>query len=592
MKDSLKKRLNAIPEKPGIYIFKDKKGIPVYIGKARSLKDRVSSYFNSTLDRKTAAIIAETSDIDFIQADSEKEALFLENNFIRQLQPKFNLRLKDDKHFPFLKLTVQEQYPGIYMTRRVEKDGAKYFGPFSPALQARRTIHLISKYFGVRTCRESVPGKRKRPCLDFDLDLCTAPCVGKIPEADYIERVHNALLFLEGKVEILLDKLALKMDEAAKSQEFEQAAHWRDLIRTLDEIKSKPQLITIQQDNKDIIGYAQKDNEAALVIFLMRNGKVQDTIRSVFHSTENRTYFLGEYLLDYYQEREDLPNRIILPFLPANKTELIKMLSSQKRKKIELIVPQRGNNKKLLEFAIRNAGILLRKSDKDPSPLLEIQNILNLKKPPFRIEGYDISNTGGEESVGSVVVFEHGLPKKGDYRKYRIKTIKGPNDVASIQEILRRRFTNIIQEQGFYPDLILIDGGKGQWSAAFQVLAELRLQKIPLVSLAKKEELLFIPGRMDGLRLERTSPALKLCQNIRDEAHRFALSYHRKKREKRSFSSPLDDIPGIGPKRKAALLSRYKHIQNIKNASTEELARIIGKKTAYRLNNALGKKGR
>ncbi len=590
MKDSLKKRLNAIPEKPGIYIFKDKKGIPVYIGKARSLRDRVRSYFNSTLDRKTANIIAETSDIDFIQADSEKEALFLENNFIRQLQPKFNLRLKDDKHFPFLKLTVQEQYPGIYMTRRVEKDGAKYFGPFSPALQARRTIHLISKYFGVRTCREPVPGKRKRPCLDFDLDLCTAPCVGKIPEADYLERVHNALLFLEGKVEILLDKLALKMDEAAKSQKFEQAAHWRDLIRTLDEIKSKPQLITIQQDNKDIVGYAQKNNEAALVIFLMRNGKVQDTIRSVFHSIEDRAYFLGKHLLDFYQDREDLPNRIILPFLLSNKTELTKMLSSQKRRKIELIVPQRGNNKKLLEFAIRNAGILLRKSDKDPSPLLEIQNILNLNKPPFRIEGYDISNTGGEESVGSVVVFEHGLPKKGDYRKYRIKTIKGPNDVASIQEILRRRFTNIIQEHGLYPDLILIDGGKGQWSATFQVLVELQLEKIPLVSLAKKEELLFIPGRMDGLRLERTSPALKLCQNIRDEAHRFALSYHRIKREKRSFSSPLDDIPGIGPKRKAALLTRYKHIQNIKKASTKELARIIGKKTAHRLLKSLKKR--
>jgi len=590
MKDSLKKRLNAIPEKPGIYIFKDKKGIPVYIGKARSLRDRVRSYFNSTLDRKTANIIAETSDIDFVQADSEKEALFLENNFIRQLQPKFNLRLKDDKHFPFLKLTVQEQYPGIYMTRRVEKDGAKYFGPFSPAFQARRTIHLVSKYFGVRTCREPVPGKRKRPCLDFDLDLCTAPCVGKIPEVNYIERVHDALLFLEGKVEILLDKLALKMDEAANSQKFEQAAHWRDLIRTLDEIKSKPQLITIQQDNKDIVGYAQKDNEAALVIFLMRNGKVQDTIRSVFHSIEDRAYFLGEYLMDFYQDREDLPNRIILPFLLSNKTELTKMLSSQKRKKIELIVPQRGNNKKLLEFAIRNAGILLRKSDKDQSPLLEIQNILNLNKPPFRIEGYDISNTGGEESVGSVVVFEHGFPKKGAYRKYRIKTIKGPNDVASIQEILHRRFTNIIQEQGLYPDLILIDGGKGQWSAAFQVLAELQLEKIPLVSLAKKEELLFIPGRMDGLRLERTSPALKLCQNIRDEAHRFALSYHRIKREKRSFSSPLDDIPGIGPKRKAALLTRYKHIQNIKNASTEELARIIGKKTAQRLNKALAKR--
>lgn len=590
MKDSLKKRLNAIPEKPGIYIFKDKNGIPVYIGKAHSLRDRVKSYFNSTLDRKIANIIAETSDIDYIQADSEKEALFLENNFIRQLQPKFNLRLKDDKHFPFLKLTVQEQYPGIYMTRRVEKDGAKYFGPFSPALQARRTIHLISKYFGVRTCREPVPGKRKRPCLDFDLDLCTAPCVGKIPEADYMERVHNALLFLEGKVETLLDKLALKMDEAAKSQEFEQAAHWRDLIRTLDEIKSKPQLITIQQDNKDIVGYAQKDNEAALVIFLMRNGKVQDTIRSVFHSTEDRTYFLGEYLLDFYQDREDLPNRIILPFLPSNKTELAEMLSSQKRKKIELLVPQRGNNKKLLEFAIRNAGILLRKPDKDPSPLLEIQNVLNLKKPPFRIEGYDISNTGGEESVGSVVVFEHGLPKKGDYRKYRIKTIKGPNDVASIQEVLLRRFTNIIRKQGLYPDLILIDGGKGQWSAAFQALAELRLQKIPLISLAKKEELLFIPGRMDSLRLERTSPALKLCQNIRDEAHRFALTYHRKKREKRSFSSPLDDIPGIGPKRKAALLARYKHIQNIKNASTEELARIIGKKTTCRLLKCLEKK--
>jgi len=582
--------MGAFPDKPGIYFFKNRDGIPVYIGKARSLKNRIRSYFNSTSDKKIANILAETHEIDFILTDSEKEAAFLENNFVRRHQPKFNVRLKDDKHFPFLKLTIQEQFPGIYLTRQVKNDGAKYFGPFSPALQARSTIHLISKHFGIRACRESVPGKRTRPCLDFDLGLCTAPCVENIQETEYRKLVQNARLFLEGKVDILLGRLESNMEEASHAQDFEQAAQWRDLILMLEEIRSKPRFITTEKEDKDIIGYAQNGMEAALVLFLMRDGKVQDTIRSVSHISEERDHYLGRYLMDFYKEQQEFPTRIILPFYPSDKLGLMDELSTLRGKKIELIVPQRGKNKKLLEFAVRNAEILLRKPEKAPSPLHELQKILNLKEPPFRIEGFDISNTGGEESVGSAVVFENGLAQKKDYRKYRIKTVEGPNDVACLQEVLRRRFTKLIQEEGAIPDLLLIDGGKGQWSAAFHVLMEFSLTDVPLVSLAKKEELLFISGHMEGLRLKRTSPALKLLQSIRDEAHRFALSYHRNIREKKSFSSQLDGIPGIGPKRKTALLDRFKTIQYIKNASLEELAPIIGKKTAAQLLQSLAEK--
>lgn len=585
----LKSESKNLPKKPGIYFFKDKGGEVIYIGKARSLKDRVKSYFLPTSDAKIKKILSETEEIDFILTDSAKEAAFLENNFIRQHQPKFNLRLKDDKSFPYLKLTLQEKFPAIYLTRRVEEDGAKYFGPFSPAHQARNTIHLSAKYFGVRTCQESVPGKRKRPCLDYDLKLCSAPCVEYISESDYRESIKNAFLFLEGKTEKLLKILKKKMQEAAARQEFEQAAHWRDIIRTIEEIKAKPKLISVGMENKDIFGYSRENKNVALYVFFMRKGKVIESEDIFFQEKEDIAdkEILSNYLKKFYKHRKSMPDKILLPFAPEEKDGILKMVSNLRGEKIEIIVPRKGKNKKLVDFASSNAEILLRKKHEGLAPLMEIKKIFNLKSIPERIEGFDISNIGGEESVGSLVVFENGRPQKNDYRKYKIKTVAGPNDVASLQEVIRRRYKRILEEKKDFPDLILVDGGKGQLNAARGALEELGVGNLPIVSLAKKEEIIFAPDRKKGISLERTSPALKLFQNIRDEAHRFAISFHRLRREKRSFESRLDNIPGLGKKRKAALLDKYKDLKEIKKAAPEDLAKIIGAKATQTLLDEL-----
>ncbi|MCK4645704.1 MAG: excinuclease ABC subunit UvrC [Candidatus Aminicenantes bacterium] len=585
MINDLKEKLESLPRKPGIYLFKDGYGKFIYIGMARLLRDRVKTYFQSTSDAKIKKILSETKDIEFILTDSAKEAAFLENNLIRRYQPRFNLRLKDDKSFPYLKFTLQEKYPAIYLTRRVEKDGAKYFGPFSPASQARKTIHLISKYFGIRTCLEAVPGKRKRPCLEYDLQLCSAPCVAYIPELDYRENVKKTLLFLEGKTAELLKILKKKMRKDAESREFEQAAHWRDLIYTIEQIKEKPKLISVGMENKDIFGFSRKGEHVALYVFFMRKGKVIESEDTFFQEKKriSNEDVLSTYLKKFYKERRNIPDKILLPFKPADLYELTKTLSFLKGKKTEIIMPLKGKNKKLVDLAYSNSEILVLEKSEWLSPLQEISRILGLNSIPQRIEGFDISNTGGDESVGSLVVFENGVPCKDDYRKYKIRTVEGPDDVASIRETVRRRYTRVLREKKALPDLVLVDGGKGQLNAARDILEDLGLSHLPVASLAKKEEIIFTPSQKNGIRLDRASPALKLFQNIRNEAHRFAISFHRLRRRKRSFESHLDGIPGVGKKRKAVLLAKYKGIEDIINAPSKELAKIIGSTAANAL---------
>jgi excinuclease ABC subunit C len=580
MSENLRKKIEGFPRKPGIYFFKNKDGEVIYIGKAHSLLDRVRSYFQPTSDLKITNILEETDDIDFILTGSGREAAFLENNFIRRYQPKFNLRLKDDKSFPYLKLTVQDRYPAVNFTRRVEEDGARYFGPFSPALQARKTIQLLSKYFGIRICEEPVPGKRKRPCLEYDLKLCSAPCVDYISEAEYRERVNNALLFLEGKTEKLLKILRQEMEEASDRQEYEKAANWRDFIQTIEQVKEKPKLISVEPENKDIFGFSRDRENISLYVFFMREGKVIESEYVFFQKKEKTSdsEILSESLERFYKSRGGLPDKILLPFGPARKEGLSKTLSDLKKKRIKIIIPAKGENKKLVELADRNAESLLQKKSEALSPLQEIRRILGLETALSRIEGFDISNIGGEESVGSMVVFENGIPSRANYRKYKIKTVAGADDVRSLQEVVRRRYSRLLEEKKELPDLILVDGGKGQLNAARKVLEELGLAGLSVASLAKKEEIIFTPGRKDGIRLDRTSPALKLFQNIRDEAHRFAITFHRLRRKKRSFASQLDGIPGLGKKRKAALLEKYKDLKAIRTAPPDELAKVIGKK--------------
>jgi len=585
----LKSRAESLPKKPGIYFFKDKNNKVIYIGKARFLRDRVKSYFLPTSDPKVENIISETRDFDFILTDSEREAVFLENNFIRQSKPKFNINLKDDKSFPFLKLTLQLKYPGIELTRRVKKDGAKYFGPFSPVHQARKTIHLLAKYFGIRTCKEAIPGKRKRPCLEFDIGLCFAPCVGFISESDYRENVNNALLFLEGGVERLSKILEKRMRQASEKQAFEQAALWRDFLFALEQLKEKPKLISTREMNEDIFGYARIKTEAALYVFMMRKGKVIESENLLMSAEQNipNEKLLADLVLKFYKIRLDFPDITLLPFSPKGQKKLLDKLIRMKQGKMTLQFPQRGKKKRLIELVNKNAANLIRNKSTELKPLMELQYQLKLDNLPKRIEGYDISNTGGEESVGSLIVFENGEPLKDDYRKFKIKTVRGSDDVSSLREVLYRRYIKIRAGEELIPDLILVDGGKGQLNSAIQTLKKLDFEDIPIVALAKKDEVIFSPLHKNGLKLAKTSPGLQLLQRVRDEAHRFAITYHRKKREKRSFSSLLDDIPGVGKKRKLLLQSTYKSIEDIKNASSDELARKIGKKATAALKKSL-----
>ncbi|HUU36947.1 MAG TPA: excinuclease ABC subunit UvrC [Candidatus Desulfaltia sp.] len=582
MKEKLRAKLAELPDRAGIYFFKNRRGEIVYIGKARSLKDRVRSYFLPTSDLKVSQIISETTGLDFILTGSEKEAAFLENNFVQRYQPKFNLRLKDDKSFPYLKLTATETCPGVYLTRKVEDDGASYFGPFSPASQARKTIHLLNRYFGIRGCAEGIPGKRRRPCLEYDLKLCSAPCVGFIGEEDYGERVANARLFLEGRTEQLLRILKEKMSGASRRQEYEQAAHWRDLIRTIEQVKEKPRLISVALEDVDIFGLAREADRVALYLFFMRRGKVREAEEILRREPEDTAddVLMARFLEDFYRDSEDLPAKIFLPSSPASPDDFAARLSARKGKIIRVLVPQKGKGRKLVDLANQNAAILLKKGHEDVLALRELAGLLGLKSAPERIEGFDISNTGGDESVGSLVVFESGKPNKDEYRKYRIKGVVGPNDVASLREVVRRRYARVLAEGRVFPDLILVDGGKGQLQAAETALRELGLTGLAVVSLAKKEEIVFTPKAKSGLCIDRTSPALKLLQHIRDEAHRFAVSFHRRRREKKSFASVLDGIPGLGRKRRTALRAQYRSLEEIGRAPEEELAAITGPKIA------------
>jgi excinuclease ABC subunit C len=537
MENLIKHKLALLPKKPGIYFFKNAAGEVVYIGKARLLSDRVKSYFQPTSDPKIQNILAETADVDYILTDSEREAAFLENNFIQQHQPKFNLRLKDDKSFPYLKLTIRERFPGIYFSRKVSQDRAKYFGPFSPAHEARKTIHLINKYFRVRNCQEAIPGKRKRPCLEYDLGLCSAPCVGLIPEAFYKESAKNALLFLEGKTEELARILKEKMTKAAESQNFEEAARWRDFIRILENIKIKPKLISIKLENLDIFGYAQEFHHHAFEVFIMRKGKVVES-REYFFEDDGSTpkaSILSDFIRSFYQKETSLPEKLLLPFEPAEKRDLSEGLSACAKRKVVLAVPVRGKYKNLIDLAARNAETLLQKRVQDLGPLVELKKVLGLDTLPVRIEGFDVSNTGGTETVASLVTFGGGRPYKDGYRKFKVKTVEGPNDVAGLEEVIRRRYRRVLEEKTPLPDLVFVDGGKPQLGTALRALQGLGLERVGVVSLAKKEEIIFSPLHKNGLKLDRTSPALMLLQHIRDEAHRFAVKFHRQRRSKRSF---------------------------------------------------------
>lgn len=594
--ESLKARAAALPAKPGIYFFKNASGEVVYIGKARSLRDRVRSYFLPDPDIKVRTILRETAAIDYVLAGSEKEAAFLENNYVQRHQPRFNLRLKDDKSFPYLKVTVGEKFPGVYSSRRVERDTSRYFGPFSPARRARTSIHLVNKFFGVRGCEEAVFRGRKRPCLEHELKLCSAPCVGCISEDDYRRDVEAACLFLAGRMPELAKTLRERMEAAAGEQKFEEAARWRDVLRTVEDIRDRPRVISVSLEDQDVAGFAREGSRTAVHVFFMRRGKIRSSEAALVEAPAEvpDADVLGGFLSLFYgtPSGRDIPPRLLLPFRPAGARELEAVFGGRKGRRAPLFVPRGGKNRDLVALANRNAAAHLHKTAADPEPLEALRAALGLDRSPRLIEGFDISNTGGEESVGSLVVFRDGRPEKDAYRKFRIRTVEGPNDVASLEEVITRRYRRILEEEGPLPDLIMVDGGKPQLSAARKALSALGLTDLPLVSIAKKEEILFTSKAPKGIRLPRSSAALKLVQAIRDEAHRFAISYHRGRRERRSFKSELDGIPGLGPKKKAALLATFGSLEAVRKASPADFIKLVGKSVAERLLERFGGKGK
>ena len=579
-----------MPAKPGVYLFKDKEGKVIYVGKAANLNSRVRSYFGapSSLSAKVQRLVAKIQDFEFIVTNSEQEALILECNMIKKYTPRYNVRLKDNKTFPYLKINVNEDWPGVYITRRVQKDGARYFGPFASAGSVRTTSRLIKKIFPFRSCSKRIEGKDKRPCLDYYIRRCLGPCIGAVEKQEYHDVINQVILFLQGKQELILRELNTKMKAAAQQLQFERAALLRDQIKAIEKVIEGQRIAITLQGEKDVIGLAQNEKQAYVELFFIRNNKLigQDHFIMEGIQGESPGQIMTSFVKQYYASASYIPPLILLQHPVDEPAVLSEWLEQQRGSRVELQVPQRGAKKKLVDTAAENAaqGLQLAQAKEMKvavisSGLQELKNRLRLPKMPRRIECYDVSNIQGALAVGSMVVLEKGLPKPAHYRRFRIKTVAGADDYAMIQETLRRRFKRGLTGEGTWaiiPDLVLIDGGKGQLNAALELRQELGLDSIPMVSLAKENEEVFIPGDPQPVYIAKDSPALHILQRARDEAHRFAISYHRRLRRKEAITSTLDNIPGIGPRRKKALLKKFGSIEAIKEASSEELSQTEG----------------
>ncbi len=579
-----------MPAKPGVYLFKDKEGKVIYVGKAANLNSRVRSYFGapSNLSSKIQRLVAKIQDFEFVVTNSEQEALILECNMIKKYTPRYNVRLKDNKTFPYLKIDINADWPGVYITRQVQKDGARYFGPFASAGSVRKTLKLIKKIFPFRSCSKRIEGKDKRPCLDYYIRRCLGPCIGAVEKQEYHDVINQVILFLQGKQELILRELNTKMKAAAQQLQFERAALLRDQIKAIEKVIEGQRIAITLQGEKDIIGLAQNEKQAYVKLFSIRNNKLigQDHFIMEGIQGESPGQIMTSFVKQYYASASYIPPLILLQHPVDEPVVLSEWLEQQRGSRVELQVPQRGAKKKLVDTVAENAaqGLELAqakemKVEVISSGLQELKNRLRLPKMPRRIECYDVSNIQGALAVGSMVVLEKGWPKPAHYRRFRIKTVAGADDYAMIQETLRRRFKRGLTGEGTWaiiPDLVLIDGGKGQLNAALELRQELGLDSIPMVSLAKENEEVFIPGDPKPVYIAKDSPALHILQRARDEAHRFAISYHQRLRRKEVIISVLDNIPGIGPRRKKALLKKFGSIEAIKEASSEELSQTEG----------------
>ncbi len=621
----IQQKLNTIPPNPGVYLMKDERGGIIYVGKAINLRNRVRSYFHfsSDQDPKMWTMVDRIRDIEFIVTESELEALVLECNLIKKHKPRYNIRLKDDKRYPYLKVAWQEPFPHVMLTRRMENDGGRYFGPFTAVWAVHETMDMLRKIFPYLTCDRVITGHDKRACLYYDIGLCMAPCIGASSKEEYRAMIDQLCKFLQGRSDEVTELVRAKLDEAVEKLEFERAARYRDQLQALARMTQHQKVVTSSIIDQDVIAFAREQGDACVQVFFVRGGKLLGREYFVLEGTEGEKAdeVLSSFVKQFYDEAAYVPPEILLPETIAEAQIIESWLANRRGQTVVIKVPRSGQGKDLLNMAEENATATLASlkaqwladENKQMNSVAESQEALGLPNPPLRMECYDISNIQGTNSVGSMVVFERGAAKKSDYRKFKIRTVEGANDFASLQEVLRRRFRRLVDEKEEeyaaenekreaesvkpkaevkkrkrdtlpgkddswkrVPDLVIIDGGKGQLGAAQEVFRELGIEGVHLISLAKQEEEVFVPTQPDSLRLGQSSEALKLLQRIRDEAHRFGITYHRNLRKKTGLASQLDSIAGIGPRRRRALLAYFGSLDKIREASIEELITVQG----------------
>lgn len=612
--DELREKLKRLPDRPGVYMFKNAAGEVIYVGKAVSLRSRVRSYFQSphNLSPKVRVMSSHIADLEFIVTENEVEALILEANLIKQKRPRYNVRLRDDKAYPYLKVTWNERFPRVMLARRVANDGARYFGPYTNSAAMRDTMRVLRKMFPVRTCSLDLSGELNfRPCLLYHIHRCGAPCAGKVSEDEYNALMEQVCLFLEGRHEKLLPALREQMRQAAARLEYERAARLRDQIRALEAVAERQKIVSTKLEDQDLIGFARKDDIACMQIFHVRDGRIigREHFFVDVGVDDDDSEIVTAFVQQYYQTATFIPKEILVQ-APLQEADVIAgWLRGRRGGAVRLRVPQRGEKRQLIEMVAENARIVLeeqlaqlaRRSEEAAKALSHLAEVLNLPAEPHRIECFDISNIQGTEAVASMVVFEDGLPKPSDYRRFRIRTKSTPDDFTMMREVIERRFRRGLQEQageaddrgfGDFPDLVVIDGGKGQLNAAREVMRNLGVADIPTIGLAEGSnwqvtpgmdrdrqrtfERVFVEGQPDPAPFPWASPGLKLLQRIRDEAHRYAITYHRHLRDQRTSRSVLDDIPGVGPRRKRELLRRFGSVAGIRRASVDEIAAVPG----------------
>lgn len=603
-------KLQTLPSKPGVYIMRDGEGGVIYVGKAINLRNRVRSYFHTPLSQppKVQRLAAEVSDLDFIIAGSELEALILECNLIKKHRPRFNVRLKDDKRYPYIKISVQEDYPRLTIVRRMLSDGARYFGPFTNSKAVRTTLELVRRIFPYLTCKREITGRDKRPCLYYHIGRCPGPCIGAISCPDYRQVMEQIALFLEGRQDQILSELRQRMASAAEALNFEQAAVVRDQIEAVDAVIQRQRVVSSSLADQDVIAFARDDGQACVQVFFVRDGKLIGRDYFVLTGTHDEAArsIMSSFVKQFYDEAAYVPAEIVMQSRVDEWLVIEEWLRSKRGAKVALRVPRRGPKHELVNMAAENAAETLaslraqweREETRYTAALAELQAAMDLPEPPARIECYDISNIQGVSATGSMVVFAKGLPRKNDYRHFRIKTVPGADDFGMMREVLHRRFRRARSAGdeagrgsgwGVLPSLVIVDGGVGQLNVARQVLAEAGLGHIPVAGLAKKEEELYLPNLPEPMRLPRDSEALFLLQRIRDEAHRFAVRLHHRVHEQKGLASQLEEVAGIGPKRRRALLKKFGSLEAIRQASLEELAATPGMtmEAARRLREAL-----